>query len=108
MPKEKRTAAKREGQIDFETRDLHDDAIELLIAEQIAIKEKSRPAHKEYNQASGELKKLLPMDSVETPTRIKIASSIHGNWIVTITPRDRSERQGIPAGVSKYVKIEAA
>ena len=25
MPREKRTAAKREGQIDFETRDLHND-----------------------------------------------------------------------------------
>ena len=100
--------AERDGQMDFETRDLHDDATEAMIAEQVAKREANRAAHKNYNQAAGELKKLLPLDSIEQPTRIKVASPTHGNWIITITPRDRPERKGVAAGVSKYVKITVA
>lgn len=102
-----RAKAQENGQLDFETRDLHDDKLEAAIIHEIVRKRANADAHKEYQQASGELKKLLPLDSVKAPTRIKV-SSPRGNFVVEITPRDRPERKSVPAGVSKYVKIVAA
>lgn len=102
-----RTKAQENGQLDFETRDLHDDKLEAAIASQIMRREQNKAAHKEYQQAAGELKKLLPLDSVEAPTRIKVTNGKR-NWVVEITPRDRPERKAVPAGVSKYVKIVEA
>src|SRR3990167_7316518 len=100
------TKAAENGQLDFETRDLPDAKLEAAIAKEIVRKARHQTAHKEYQQASSELKKLLPLDSVEQPTRIKVASK-DGNWVVEITPRDRPERKSVPAGVSKYVKVVA-
>lgn len=51
--------------------------------------------------------KLLPIEEIEEPTRIKIAGGDYGNFVVEITPRERDARNPVPAGITKRIKITA-
>ena len=100
--------AKEDGQLDFATKDIHDDKIELEIAKYLRQLVDNKEAAKKHGQATRELHKLLPIDEIEEPTRIKVGGGKeYGNLVVEITPRERDARNASPAGITKRIKITA-
>ena len=100
------TTVAKEGQLDFETRDLGDDNLEEAIAGHLKALLENKSAAKAHNKAKNKLKELLPMDSITKPTRIKVLGGDLGNYLVTVMPQDRAERNAVSAGVSKRIKVE--
>ena len=98
--------AQEDGQLDFATKDIHDDTIEKEIAKHLRALVDNKEAAKAHGVANRELHKLLPIDEIEEPTRIKIAGGKeYGNFVVEITPRERDARNAVPAGITKRIKI---
>ena len=99
--------AQENGQLDFATKDIHDDKIEAEIAKYLRQLVDNKEAAKAHGAANRELHKLLPIDEIEEPTRIKVGGGKYGNFVVEITPRERDARNAVPAGITKRIKITA-